>query len=318
MVEVLRSPSLGRYISTPPDMMDASSRFGHMSQEPAPEEQTGYAAEAGVKNDDGNFRAARRAYSTTDFQPVPYTHAMQLQHYHRATPTTSPRVAEHADSYFQLQRQTANPSTPTTPIEPKHHPLFAIPSGKSHALTQRPPMTSLQRSYSVMDFEPIPFTHQPGAILTLPNLPPEIHYAIFDFLDPIDSTCLGLTSKHFYAVHKAMHGKIPLSARREGPNDMEWVWRNAGPFVASGKSQQNSLAMLTPRGQVYCRKCRTARCELHNHIKDWMGGLEYCDLREMFGPPAPKDAQQYCYRSSPRHPRRCGRHTRNQRAIHLT
>ncbi|KAI1402941.1 hypothetical protein F4819DRAFT_452756 [Hypoxylon fuscum] len=179
------------------------------------------------------------------------------------------------------------------------------------------------RSYSVTDVEPVPFTHQPGVALTLEDMPPELHYAVFDFLDPIDSTCLGLTNKHFYSIHKRMHGKIPLSTRREGPNDMEWVWRNAfisGPFLpSSGVGKQNSLATLSPRGQVYCRKCRTARCELHNHIQELFGeGQEYCEVSQKFGPAAPKDARGFCFRRSPKHPHRCGRHTRQQRPVRLT
>lgn len=179
-----------------------------------------------------------------------------------------------------------------------------------------------------MDYEPVPFTHQPGTALQLAHLPAELHYAIFDFLDPIDSVCLALTSRHFYAVHWAMHGRVSLAARREGPNDMEWVWRHAGPFLLGGggggsggrdnKNKQNSLAMLSPRGQVYCRKCRTARCELHAHIKEWMGpGLEYCVVTAKYGPPAQAGSKAFCYRASPRHPNRCGRHTRNQRPVRL-
>lgn len=169
-----------------------------------------------------------------------------------------------------------------------------------------------------MDYEPIPFTHQPGTKLQLAHLPAELHYAVFDFLDPIDSVCLALTSRHFYAVHWAMHGQVSLAARREGPNDMEWVWRHAGPFLNNGVGKQNSLAMLSPRGQVYCRKCRTARCELHKHIREWMGpGLEYCLVTEKFGPAAPDASKAFCYRSSPKHPNRCGRHTRNRRAVRL-
>ena len=62
--------------------------------------------------------------------------------------------------------------------------------------------------------------------MALADLPGEIHYSIFDFLDPIDSTCLGLTSRHFYAIHRRMRGIVPLSARRDGPNELEWAWHN--------------------------------------------------------------------------------------------
>ena len=150
-------------------------------------------------------------------------------------------------------------------------------------------------------------------------LPPEIHYAIFDLLDPIDSTCLGLASKHFYAIHRSMHGTIPLSTRREGPNDMEWAWRLAGKIGgATVASKESGLAMQLPRGQVYCRKCGASRCQLHKHIQAFFGpGQEYCELSRKFGPAAVEGAPKSCSRRSPKHPHRCGRHTRQQRAIRL-
>jgi hypothetical protein len=36
---------------------------------------------------------------------------------------------------------------------------------------------------------------------TLSTLPAEIHHEIFSYLDPITSTCLGLTCKTFYKMH---------------------------------------------------------------------------------------------------------------------
>jgi hypothetical protein len=42
------------------------------------------------------------------------------------------------------------------------------------------------------------------------SLPPELALAIFKLLDPITSTCLGLTCKAFYRIHKSIHGKVPL------------------------------------------------------------------------------------------------------------
>ncbi|KAI1808181.1 hypothetical protein F4811DRAFT_549272 [Daldinia bambusicola] len=318
MVEILRVPSLGQSLSSgSPDMMD---RFHNMDLGPASEtsmvvlqqQQKVSAKEAVSKN--GLLWTPRRAFSTTDYPPS-VNSSVVLQRQHRLpTPAATPRESAEADSYFE-PRPTAKPELAASPA-------VLTPRGTNHAQPKRPPMPAQLRSYSVTDVEPVPFTHQPGVALTLEDLPPELHYAIFDFLDPIDSTCLGLTSKHFYSIHKRMHGKVPLSARREGPNDMEWVWRNtfiSGPFVASsGVGKQNSLALLSPRGQVYCRKCRTARCELHNHIREWVGDdKEYCEVSQKFGPAASEKARAFCYRSSPRHPHRCGRHTRQQRPVRL-
>lgn len=187
-----------------------------------------------------------------------------------------------------------------------------------------------------MDYEPLPHHHRPAprgsGALSLMDLPGELHYAIFDFLDPIDSTCLGLTNKHFYAIHRRMHGTVPLSSRRDGPNELEWAWhlhnaargtaadRNPAVFVTADGSgeaktqeekekERHALAKLRVRGQAYCRKCGVCRCELHKHIQDWMGeGMEYCSVKQKFGPVAIEGARPFCYMSTPRDPTRCGRH----------
>ncbi|KAI2463623.1 hypothetical protein F4781DRAFT_426194 [Annulohypoxylon bovei var. microspora] len=320
MVEVLRAPSLGQTLSPgTSDMMEMSSRFLEVDLGPASEssavalqQQKGSAKESGSKM--GLSHVPRRAFTSADYPASVNSSAILRKQYRLLTPVGTPRaVAEkvQTDSYFdsQLHESASNPISPS-------------PLATNLAQANRPLLPGPLRSYSVMDVEPVPFTHRPGVALTLEDLPPELHYAIFDFLDPIDSTCLGLTSTHFYSIHERMHGKVALSARRQGPNDMEWVWRNAfisGPFVAGGGvGKQNSLAMLSPRGQVYCRKCRTARCELHNHIREWIGdNVEYCEVSQKFGPAAPEKAKAFCYRSSPKHPHRCGRHTRQQRAVRL-
>lgn len=185
---------------------------------------------------------------------------------------------------------------------------------------RRPPLGPRQRSYSVTDKEPVP---APSTGLRLLDLPAELHFAIFDFLDPIDSTCLGLTNKHFYSIHRRMRGTVPLSTRRDGPNELEWAWHLAGAVVrspqlnkpgvvttsATGEKERLALSKLRVRGQGYCRKCGVTRCELHKHIQSWMGeGAEYCSIKQKFGQAAPEGAKPYCYMSKPGDPRRCGRH----------
>ncbi|KAI1284067.1 hypothetical protein F5Y07DRAFT_393999 [Xylaria sp. FL0933] len=324
MVEVIRISSQRQYPSDTmeADMMEVSSRLITTTlgsvEEQLQKKKEEAAKEWGSKNGNSELHVPpRRAFTTSNYL-VPTAPVSRA-----GTPSASPRESQQADrdSYF--------PPQPLLPLVlPPPIPLL---HRQSQFQQQQP---TPPRSYSVMDYEPVPFTHRPGTTLQLSHLPAELHYALFEFLDPIDSVCLALTSRHFYAVHWALHGKVSLASRRSGPNDMEWVWRHAaGPFlypaphgshsrggvVAGG---QNSLAMLSPRGQVYCRKCRTARCELHKHIKEWMQKtagreLEYCVVTEKFGPGAARDAKGFCYRSSPRHPNRCGRHTRNQRAVRL-
>ncbi|KAI0400484.1 hypothetical protein F4802DRAFT_601985 [Xylaria palmicola] len=312
MVEIMRISSRGQYEQYPSDAMDMNMDMTEISSRLMTStlgsiRERGY--EKGPKRDgDANNKnntlhvPPRRAFTTSDYvlPTAPVSRA--------GTPTTSERELRGLDSYFPA---------PAAHLTPPRSPAPAAIAGRGGeqqqlaAVAVAPP-----RSYSVMDYEPVPLTHRPGAALQLMHLPAELHYAVFDFLDPIDSVCLALTSRHFYAVHWRLHGRVSLASRREGPNDMEWVWRHAGPFQRAPSGKQNALALLSPRGQVYCRKCRTARCELHKHIHEWMGGgVEYCLVTEKFGPVARPGAKGFCYRSSPRHPNRCGRHTRNQREI---
>lgn len=218
-----------------------------------------------------------------------------------------------------------------------------LPPNDHHAPRPRPTIPPPRRSYSVTDHEPPAATHRPSVRMDITDLPAELHFAVFDFLDPIDSTCLGLTNKHFYNIHRRMHGSVPLSSRRDGPNDLEWAWRGAGPLVHPQPATQSKLSMdaqpqpndgaaappalqrastssasahtldkMRVKGQVYCRKCGISRCELHRHLKEWMASAgkhyEYCAVTCKYGAPAPDDAKEFCHLKSPKKPHRCGRH----------
>jgi hypothetical protein len=47
--------------------------------------------------------------------------------------------------------------------------------------------------------------------------PPEIRNLIFKLFDPVASTCLGLTCKKFYGIHRSFHGSVSLAAK--SPDD---------------------------------------------------------------------------------------------------
>lgn len=207
---------------------------------------------------------------------------------------------------------------------------------------RRPQMGKPRRSYSVMDYEPVlPWQRPTYGALTFSSLPAEVHFAFFDFLDPIDATCLGLTNKHFYAIYRRMHGSVPLSVRRDGPNELEWAWHRAAyptPSLAmtpcsvddvgggdkkkttttaaaatastTTTSQATShLTALRVRGKGLCRKCGVSRCELHKHIVEWMPpNYEYCSVRDRFVPSPGEEAKKSCYMSNPTKSNRCGRH----------
>ena len=119
----------------------------------------------------------------------------------------------------------------------------------------------------------------------LTNIPTELHLLIFSHLDPLDSACLGLTNAHFYNLQKALHGTIPLSAHRKG---------RASDF----------------HGKQDCCHCGVHMCQLHMHLRDWMPEkYEYCAIRQIYGLKARKGAKKdFCYRSNPLKPGRCGRH----------
>ncbi|KAG9240942.1 hypothetical protein BJ878DRAFT_257251 [Calycina marina] len=44
------------------------------------------------------------------------------------------------------------------------------------------------------------------------TIPAEVELLLFEQLGVVTSTCLGLTCKKFYAIHKAMHGKVSLTS----------------------------------------------------------------------------------------------------------
>ncbi|KEY65038.1 hypothetical protein S7711_07373 [Stachybotrys chartarum IBT 7711] len=258
------------------------------------------------------IRAPRRGWSMTDYQsdnavqPPSNSAASHVSH-EAAIPENEPLSASSG---------TPSPTTEVVNAGPRAEPV----KQQVVQLPQRPKLPPPRRSYSVMDYEPAPpGLPKPSARLGLLNLPSELHYAFFDFLDPIDGACFGLAHSNLYAIHKRKNGKVPLSSRYSGPNDMEWAWRGAGPAprpaVPAG-IKEKELEQLRVKGQVYCRKCGISRCELHRHLKSWMGeGYEYCAIKQIYGKPAGEDAKPYCFMSSPKNPHRCGRHGRRQRLL---
>lgn len=274
-------------------------------------------------------RPARRGYSVTDFQgdAMPdFIAALQAASLNSTAPSptastthvpTEASIPEHA-----VLRTAPQPSTTQT--------QQALVSPLRPPLKKKPP----RRSYSATDKEPedddaVLAPNQPrpsSGHMRLLDLPPELHYTLYDFLDPIDAVCLGLTHSKLYAIHRRKNSRVPLSSRYNGPNDLEWVWRGVRHLNQRGGSHQPpvseqqqqeekkqhgaaALEKLRVKGQVYCRKCGISRCELHRHIKSWMGdGYEYCEIKERFGRPAPDGAKSYCFMSSPKDRHRCGRH----------
>ncbi|KOS20336.1 hypothetical protein ESCO_006231 [Escovopsis weberi] len=265
----------------------------------------------------GLMRAPRRGWSLTEHQG----HQEVAQRFHAA----------------------AMPQSDLQTTIPEHAILkvSAIARPQAPQPLRRPKIPPPRRSHSATDKEP---EHadpsQPTGRLTLLDLPSELHYTILDFLDPIDGVCFGLAHSRLYSIHRRKNGIVPLSSRYNGPNDREWAWRGARSPVRAGPeaeaksetaktySKKDDAAAPAPtmeagegavrprdledlrvRGQIYCRKCGTSRCELHRHLKGWFGeGREYCEVKQMYGAPAGPQAKSYCYMPSPKNPHRCGRH----------
>ncbi|KAK1480041.1 F-box domain-containing protein [Colletotrichum cuscutae] len=253
------------------------------------------------------WRTPRRGWSITD-SPV-----ASAQGSPAPQATASPYPAPPSTQHEAIERH-AIASVP----EQSELPMQDMKNAPQPPQVRRPPLPPPRRSYSVTDYEPPARIHRPSARMDIFDLPAELHYAIFDHLDPIDSTCFGLTNSHFYDIHRRMHGPVPLTSRRNGPNDLEWAWRFAGPLIYSDsaapppeafKEHAHDLERMRVKGQVYCRKCGISRCELHRHLKEWMGpNLEYCTVTQKYGPLPSGEAADTCYIKSPKNPHRCGRH----------
>ena len=65
------------------------------------------------------------------------------------------------------------------------------------------------------------------------SIPVELQAEVFRVLDPVSSTCLGLTCKDFYAVHKSVKGVVKLSERFYGAEFLtsSWYGRSELGFV---------------------------------------------------------------------------------------
>lgn len=252
------------------------------------------------------MRTPRRGWSLSDYQG---DHHQSMPHYH-------PHYISQVDRQASIPENAVLQSSIVRPDSPASSNVSSASStvGPLVQLPRRPKMPPPRRSQSVTDKEPEPSNQARVSVhMNLLDLPSELHYALFDFLDPIDGTCLGLAHSRLYSIHCRKNGKVSLSSRYSGPNDMEWAWRGAGPLVhketSDSAASEKALEKLRVKGQVYCRKCGIYRCELHRHLKDWMGsGYEYCEIRKTYGPQADEDAKSYCFMKSPKNPNRCGRH----------
>ncbi|CEJ80190.1 hypothetical protein VHEMI00391 [[Torrubiella] hemipterigena] len=288
MVQVLTNRSATIYCAGADESRDRQAKQ-------APDEHTQRIKELMLKQ--SGRRPPRRGWSLTDQQTAPsFVTDEDIQ------TASGPVHLQHSIPENGVLAPPSSSST-TTQAQP------SIPD-RTATLPLRPPKPPPRRSQSVTDKEPecSPNQPRPSTRISIVDLPPELHYAILDFLDPIDAVCLALTSPKIYDVNRRKNPKVPLSSRYSGPNNLEWAWRG-GQHVTS-KQPAAEGHRIRVNGQVYCRKCGVDRCELHRHLKSWMGdGYEYCEIKERYGKPAASDAKPYCYMASPKDRHRCGRHS---------
>jgi hypothetical protein len=83
-------------------------------------------------------------------------------------------------------------------------------STRKHRLrrSSRPPKP-LRYYYHASSHPNNPYTYHPNKQY-LTTLPPELQLSIFESLDPVSSTCLGLTSRKLYPMHRAAHKNVGL------------------------------------------------------------------------------------------------------------
>ncbi|KAH6682971.1 hypothetical protein B0J14DRAFT_468561 [Halenospora varia] len=143
---------------------------------------------------------------------------------------------------------------------------------------------------------------------TLISLPPEIHFRIFQELNPIDFTCLVLSCKHLYTLsltHQTRLNPFVLLRERSVP---------PLPRLLSG-SPQSQTPVIQASG---CRHCTPAlyypaHCELHFHLKCFMpSDMKYCAGRcQKYTVPAVEEDGKICGGCSGRYSRRFERGRRH-------
>lgn len=89
--------------------------------------------------------------------------------------------------------------------EHSHHVLTTV-------LRTRSTVTAGQAKSTMITSQTNPIAIANQGSSRLIALPPELQLRIFDLLDRCSSTCLGLSTRVFYRLHRAARGKVPLCA----------------------------------------------------------------------------------------------------------
>ena len=76
--------------------------------------------------------------------------------------------------------------------------------------------------------------------ITFMTMPPELHLQLFRHLDPVTSTCLGLTCATVYQIHWNIRGKVTLCTSPEET----LYWRRQALSVVDKEGEEHSLGSL--------------------------------------------------------------------------
>ncbi|KAG9236682.1 hypothetical protein BJ875DRAFT_213151 [Amylocarpus encephaloides] len=113
----------------------------------------------------------------------------------------------------------------------------------------------------------------------LNSLPPELRHQIHSSLDPVSSTCLGLSSRHYYPIHRSKYPKTSLFAMADtdpkspSSNFSSKYYNNPQPYSTNTYShplylylnrdkhsqfipRDRDAYVLDPRTERYVRKAR--------------------------------------------------------------
>jgi hypothetical protein len=108
------------------------------------------------------------------------------------------------ESYYEIQRRHARPfeESDSPPFYPLYPPSMAPDLLLLSTLTLPAPAFG---SYS-----PPPLPTSISISASFKDLPTELVLKVFTNLNRVASTCLGLSCRSLYGIHRALHGSVPL------------------------------------------------------------------------------------------------------------
>jgi hypothetical protein len=99
------------------------------------------------------------------------------------------------------------------------------------------------------------------------DLPPELHVLLFSYFDRCTSTCLGLTSKYFYAIHLSCETKSYLTDSCDIPNPISrWCPKTIYLFELLGEWMGSDMRYVA-ENQKFWNVLRVVEMEKKKALK---------------------------------------------------